>query len=135
MIRASRSLKTTESQISLDPADFPGREVFNHVASRWGMLVILALSRGELRFHLLRDQIVGVSEKMLSQSLKSLARDGLIARSVESSVPPRVSYRLTALGHEAAGSLKQIVEWLGEHIPEIIEAQQRFDAMTQRAAR
>jgi DNA-binding HxlR family transcriptional regulator len=128
MVRASRSLQTTKTETGLH-ADCPGREVFNHIASRWGMLVILTLSGGALRFHLLRDQIEGVSEKMLSQTLKLLARDGLITRSVEPSVPPKVTYELTALGHEAANPLKQIVEWLGKHIPEIIGAQQRFDAL------
>jgi DNA-binding HxlR family transcriptional regulator len=128
MVRASRSVKINRSETSLH-ADCPGREVFNHIASRWGMLVILTLSNGPLRFHLLRDQIEGVSEKMLSQTLKLLARDGLITRSVDPSVPPKVTYELTTLGHEAANPLKQIVDWLGKHIPEIIGAQERFDAM------
>jgi DNA-binding HxlR family transcriptional regulator len=128
MVRVSPSLQTTETVTELH-ADCPGREVFNHIASRWGMLVILTLSGGALRFHALRDQIHGVSEKMLSQTLKLLARDGLVSRSVEPSVPPKVTYELTALGHEAANSLKQIVEWLGKHIPEFVGAQERFDAM------
>jgi DNA-binding HxlR family transcriptional regulator len=127
MVREPISLQT-ETEAGLH-ADCPGREVFNHIASRWGMLVILTLSNGALRFHVLRDQIDGVSEKMLSQSLKLLARDGLITRSVESSTPPRVTYELTALGHEAASPLKQIVEWLGRNIPQIIGAQERFDAL------
>jgi DNA-binding HxlR family transcriptional regulator len=128
MVRASRLFQTTKSETGLH-ADCPGREVFNHIASRWGMLIILTLSGGALRFYVLRDQIEGVSEKMLSHTLKLLARDGLVTRSVEPSVPPKVTYELTALGHEAANSLKQIVEWLGKHIPEFIGAQERFDAM------
>jgi DNA-binding HxlR family transcriptional regulator len=110
-------------------ADCPGREVFNHIVSRWGMLIILTLSGGALRFHVLRDDIEGVSEKMLSQTLKLLVRDGLVTRTVEPSVPPKVTYELSALGHEAASSLKQTVEWLGRHIPDFIGAQERFDAM------
>jgi DNA-binding HxlR family transcriptional regulator len=128
MVRASRSLESSKAETDLH-ADCPGREVFTHIASRWGMLVILTLSGGALRFHVLRDQIDGVSEKMLSQTLKLLARDGLVTRSVDPSVPPKVTYGLTQLGHEAANPLKQIVEWLGKNIPEIIGAQERFDAM------
>jgi DNA-binding HxlR family transcriptional regulator len=122
------SLESTTVEMELH-ADCPGRQVFNHIASRWGLLVILKLSRRALRFHALRDQIGDISEKMLSQTLKLLSRDGLITRSVEPSVPPKVTYELSALGHEAANLLKQIVEWLGKHIPEFIGAQERFDAM------
>jgi DNA-binding HxlR family transcriptional regulator len=128
MVRSALSPESSTAEADLH-ADCPGREVFNHIASRWGMLVILTLSGGALRFHLLRDQIAGVSEKMLSQALKLLVRDGLVIRSVEPSVPPKVSYELSMLGHEAANALKQIVEWLGKHIPEFVSAQERFDAM------
>jgi DNA-binding HxlR family transcriptional regulator len=128
MVRASRSPESGKAETDLH-ADCPGREVFTHIASRWGMMVILTLSGGALRFHVLRDQMNGVSEKMLSQTLKLLVRDGLITRSVDPSVPPKVTYELTALGHEAANSLQQIVEWLGKHIPEFLSAQERFDAM------
>jgi DNA-binding HxlR family transcriptional regulator len=128
MVRPALSPESSKAETHLH-ADCPGREVFNHIASRWGMLVILTLSGGALRFHVLRDQINGVSEKMLSQTLKLLVRDGLVIRSVEPSVPPRVTYELSVLGHEAANSLKQIVEWLGKHIPEIISAHEQFDAM------
>jgi DNA-binding HxlR family transcriptional regulator len=128
MVRPVLSPESSKAETDLH-SDCLAREVFNHIASRWGMLVILTLSGGALRFHVLRDQINGVSEKMLSQSLKLLVRDGLITRSVEPSVPPKVTYELSVLGHEAANSLKQIVEWLGKHIPEIISAHERFDAM------
>lgn len=127
MDRALPSLESSKAETDLS-ADCPGRGVFTHIASRWGMMVILTLSRGSLRFHVLRDQMNGVSEKMLSQTLKLLVRDGLVTRSVEPSVPPKVTYELTALGHEAANSLQQIVEWLGKHIPEFLSAQERFDA-------
>jgi DNA-binding HxlR family transcriptional regulator len=128
MVCASHSLEgdTVETDLHVD---CPGREVFTHIASRWGMLVILTLSSGAHRFHVLRDQIGGISEKMLSQTLRLLARDGLITRSVEPSIPPKVTYELTDLGHEAAISLNQIAEWLGRNIPEFIGAQARFDAM------
>jgi DNA-binding HxlR family transcriptional regulator len=125
---ASGSVGTTKNEKS-PQADFPGREVFNHIVSRWGMPLILALSYGPRRFHTLRDQIEGISEKMLSQTLRLLARDGIIARFVEPSIPPRVTYQLTALGFDAAIPLEQMAECLRKHRPDILHAQEQFDAM------
>ncbi|MEV4896171.1 helix-turn-helix domain-containing protein [Nonomuraea sp. NPDC055795] len=95
------NLETRELPDPLSDAfnsDCPGREVFTHVTSRWGMLIMVALRDGPLRFYLLRDRIGGISEKMLSQSLRGLVRDGLVHREVEPSVPPKVTYSLTGLG-------------------------------------
>jgi DNA-binding HxlR family transcriptional regulator len=107
--------------------DCPGREVFEHIAGRWGMLVLLALRDGPLRFYMLRDRIGGISEKMLSQILKVLTRDGIIEREVEPSSPPRVSYRLSPFGQELAGSLQRLVDWISASMPTIQEAQRRYD--------
>jgi DNA-binding HxlR family transcriptional regulator len=105
----------------------PGRAVFNHIASRWGLLVLVTLSQGSLRFHLLRDRIDGISEKMLSQTLKSLVRDGLITRRVERTMPPHVAYELTAIGGELAAPLQEVITRLGRRIPDIIAAQLAYD--------
>jgi Predicted transcriptional regulators len=109
-------------------ANCPCREVFDHLTSRWSLLVLLALSDGALRFHALRDRVEGVSEKMLSQSLKVLVRDGMVARHVEPSVPPKVSYELTALGREISQPLREVSEWIGRRIEDIKRAQRRYDA-------
>ena len=103
------------------------RDVFHHVTSRWGILVLIALSGGPLRFYLLRDEVEGVSEKMLSQTLKLLIRDGLVLRSVEPSVPPKVSYELTTMGHGLAARLSGVSSWIGDHIPDLARARLRFD--------
>lgn len=84
--------------------DCPSRVVLNHVASRWGVLILTSLHGGPMRFHELRDGIGGISEKMLAQNLRLLARDGLVERSVEASTPPRVSYALTPLGRELSSA-------------------------------
>ena len=74
---------------------------------------MVTLGEGPLRFHLLRDRIEGISEKMLSQTLKSLVRDGLVRRLVEPTVPPRVTYELTPIGGELAAPLREVIERLG----------------------
>lgn len=109
-------------------SDCPGRTVFNHLTSRWGLLLVLALVDGPMRFHALRNRVEGISEKMLSQSLKMLARDGLVRRSVEPAVPPRVSYELTAMGREVAAPLTGVLRWIGRRMPDILAAQDHYDS-------
>jgi len=108
-------------------AECPGRAVFNHIASRWGLLLLVTLGEGPLRFHLLRDRIEGISEKMLSQTLRSLVRDGLVRRLAEPTIPPRVTYELTPIGGELAAPLRELVERLGRFVPDILAAQQAYD--------
>ncbi len=110
--------------------DCPGRPVFEQVTSRWGLLILVALESGPLRFAQLRDRIGGISEKMLSQNLRSMVRNGLIERSVEPASPPRVSYALTALGGDLAGKLRVLVDWSAEHSEEIAAAQRNHDTTT-----
>ncbi|MFC4116112.1 winged helix-turn-helix transcriptional regulator [Nonomuraea zeae] len=105
----------------------PGREVLDHLTSRWGVLVLVALKDGPLRFHLLRDTIGGISEKMLSQTLRVLGRDGLLDRFVEPTTPPRVTYSLTPLGQEAVTHLRGLVDWIARSAPDILAAQEKYD--------
>ena len=107
--------------------DCPGREVFNHITSRWAMLIVVVLHDGAQRFHAIRDGIEGISEKMLSQTLKTLARDGFLLRLVEPTVPPQVSYMLTPLGEDLARHFRGLVQWLGNNIDGILAAQRRHD--------
>jgi DNA-binding HxlR family transcriptional regulator len=109
-------------------SDCPAREVLDHITSRWGILVLIALKDGALRFYRLRDRIDGISEKMLSQNLRILARDGLIERSVKPTVPPEVSYGLTPLGRQAVVLLCGVTDWIAQHAEEIKRTQQRYDA-------
>lgn len=101
--------------------------MFNHIASRWGLLLLVTLGEGPLRFHLLRDSIEGISEKMLSQTLKFLVRDGLVRRLVEPTIPPRVTYELTPIGGELAAPLRDLVGRLGRRVPDILAAQVAYD--------
>lgn len=108
--------------------DCPARQVLDHLAGRWSVLVLTALREGDLRFFELRGRIEGVSEKMLSQTLRTLVRDGLIERTVEPTVPPRVSYGLTRLGTEVTVPLVALTDSIRRHAGEIIRAQEAYDA-------
>jgi DNA-binding HxlR family transcriptional regulator len=105
-----------------------GREIFNHITGRWGLLILVALVPDSMRFHVLRDSIVGVSEKMLAETLRTLTRDGLVRRMVEPTTPPRVSYELTQLGRGVSEPMLAVMGWLGDNIDEIQACQARFDA-------
>ncbi|WP_285617939.1 winged helix-turn-helix transcriptional regulator [Actinoallomurus iriomotensis] len=108
--------------------DCPARMVLDHVTSRWGVLILTALREGDLRFSELREKIEGISEKMLSQTLRMLVRDGLVSRAVEPSTPPKVTYGLTTLGKGITEPLEGLSGWIRDHAPDILAAQSTFDA-------
>jgi DNA-binding HxlR family transcriptional regulator len=107
--------------------DCPTRPVMAQVTGRWGALIIAALVPGPLRFSGLHQHIGGISQKMLSQYLKSLVRYGLVEREVEPTVPPQVTYSLTPLGQSLAQQLCALLGWFGAHTPALQAAQQRYD--------
>lgn len=102
-----------------DPA-CPARAVLEHVTSRWGVLALSALQERTYRFSELRRRLGGVSEKVLAQTLQTLARDGLVRREVYPQVPPRVDYSLTGRGREAAALTRALVTWVETHTPAIV---------------
>ena len=104
--------------------DCPSREILNHVCSRWGVLVLVVLRDGMHRFSELRRKIGGVSEKMLSQTLQSLEKDGFVERKALPVVPPHVEYRLTPMGEEIALLVDGMTTWIERNLPRILEAQQ-----------
>jgi DNA-binding HxlR family transcriptional regulator len=95
--------------------------------NKWTGLVMGALLDGPRRFNELRRILDGLTQKMLSQTLRSLERDGLVTRTVYPTIPPRVDYELTGLGRSAIGVLQAIGEWAGEHADEVIAARQSYD--------
>lgn len=109
-------------------ADCPSRPILQHLTSRWGTLVIVALSTRPHRFAELRRAVGGVSERMLSQTLKDLEADGFILRTAHQVVPPHVDYELTALGRQAAGHVVALVGWIEGALPEILAGQTRLAA-------
>ena len=105
----------------------PTRRVLDRIGDTWAVLILIALDDGTLRFNELRRRIENISQKMLSQTLKSLERDGLVRREVFATVPVTVEYSLTELGRTLAQTVNQLTLWAEAHIGEVEAAQQRYD--------
>jgi DNA-binding HxlR family transcriptional regulator len=105
----------------------PTRQVINRIGDRWSLLVLYALESGTMRFQELRRMVDGVSQKMLTQTLRALERDGLVRREIFASVPPRVEYSITELGRGLGGHIVGIREWAYANMSEIEAARERFD--------
>ncbi|GAA2794878.1 helix-turn-helix domain-containing protein [Saccharopolyspora taberi] len=102
-----------------DP-ECPARTVLHHVTSRWGTLVLASLRDGPQRFYQLRDRIGGISEKMLSQNLRTFTGYGLVEREVEPTTPPKVTYSLTSRGAEITELLQALVDWVSANTADIV---------------
>lgn len=105
----------------------PSRGTLEHVTGRWGALTLGALHEGTLRFNELRRRVDGVSEKMLSQTLHALERDGLVHREAQPTNPPRVDYELTPLGREVAERLTGLIHFVEGRMDDVLEARERYD--------
>jgi DNA-binding HxlR family transcriptional regulator len=101
--------------------------VLNRVGDKWSMQIVMALGAGPRRFSELKREIDGISQRMLTLSLRGLERDGLISRDVTPTIPPRVDYELTELGLSLREPVRALGAWASEHIECIRAAQQRFD--------
>ncbi|MFD7449257.1 winged helix-turn-helix transcriptional regulator [Kitasatospora sp. NPDC059827] len=97
--------------------DCPARDVVDHVTSRWGIWVLISLRNTDLRFYELRESIQGISEKMLTQTLRALVQDGLVRREVAPTTPPQVSYGLTGFGRELGEPLKELFDRITRRLP------------------
>ena len=104
------------------------RQILDRVADKWSLLTIALLERQTLRFSELQRQIDGVSQRMLTVTLRQLERDGLVTRTVYPVVPPRVEYSLTDLGCTLLSTIQSLVSWTEEHQAEIAAARAAYDA-------
>ena len=102
------------------PEACPSRVVLDHVTSKWGVLILVALSEGPRRWGELRRVVEGVSEKMLAQTLKTLEADGLVHREAQPTIPPRVDYSLTERGHALGERLLPLMDWIAENADDIV---------------
>jgi DNA-binding HxlR family transcriptional regulator len=102
--------------------------VLNRVGDKWSMQIVMALSYGSRRFSELKRELDGISQRMLTLSLRGLERDGLITRTVTPTIPPRVDYELTELGLSLKTPVKALGQWASDHFDCIQAAQERFDA-------
>ncbi|MFC5066980.1 winged helix-turn-helix transcriptional regulator [Flaviflagellibacter deserti] len=114
----------------LDP-NCPTRKVLDRVADKWSVLVLILLADGPLRFSQLKRQIGGISQKMLTQTLRKLERDGLVNRTVTPTVPITVEYSMTPLGRSLAGAVGAIRTWAETNFDHIVTAQQTYDTSAQ----
>ncbi|MGC0338806.1 winged helix-turn-helix transcriptional regulator [Streptomyces sp. SLBN-8D4] len=108
----------------------PTNQLLDRLSDKWVSLVVSALSTGPMRYSDLSRKIAGVSPKMLTQTLRTLERDGILTRTVTPSVPVRVDYALTPLGSSLAGLLTAVKSWAETHIEEVHESRERYDAST-----
>ena len=104
------------------------RQILDRIADKWSLLVIALLAQRCLRFTELRREIDGISQRMLTVTLRHLERDGLVCRTVYAEVPPRVEYCLSPMGHTLLGTIQSLVTWTEEHQGEIAQARAEFDA-------
>lgn len=103
--------------------DCPSREILKHVTSQWGVLVLVALLGGTLRFSELRRRVGVVSEKMLTQTLQQLEQDGFVKRVSYPVVPPHVEYSLTPLGEGISQKVQAMTDWIEINLAEIMHRQ------------
>ncbi|MFT3967442.1 MAG: helix-turn-helix domain-containing protein [Sphingobium sp.] len=108
-------------------ADCPTRRLLDRIGDKWSVLILLLLGDTDLRFNELGRRIEGISQKMLSQTLRSLERDGLVTRTVEPAKPVTVTYGITGLGRELLGALRFIMDWAERRMPDVAAAQARHD--------
>lgn len=103
-------------------------EILQRIGDKWSLLVVRRLGDGPMRFNELRHAIGGISQKMLTSTLRSLERDGFVTRTVFPTIPPRVDYELTDLGRELLIPVKGLAEWAIRNMARVGEARERFDS-------
>ena len=115
------------------PANCHAREMLVRVGDKWSVYVIHVLGdAGTLRFNELRSRVAGISQRMLTVTLRGMERDGLIARKIYAEVPPRVEYSLTTLGKTLRQLVRGLVQWSEAHLAEVDEARAAYDARNRR---
>lgn len=111
-----------------DASNCPTRTILDRFSDKWSMLSIFHLAQaGTLRFNTLKKRINGVSQRMLTVTLRSLERDGLVSRRLYPEIPPRVEYELTTLGRSLLGHVIKLGEWATDHGDQIMQARARYD--------
>lgn len=127
-----------ESETAPAPADIHGRcrmvtPVLARIGDKWTILVIMALSSGSLRFNALKRMLDGISQRMLTLTLRTLERDGLVTRTVTPSIPPRVDYELTPLGDSLRVPITALGGWVMDNLDEIERSRAAYDGPVQDA--
>lgn len=109
-------------------ANGTSRKVLKLITDRWSVLIVFVLGRGKRRYGQLQREVGGISQRVLTRTLRNLERDGLVSRRVYHVVPPKVEYSLTPLGETLIEVFTALCDWAEEHIDEVEEARARYDA-------
>ncbi len=120
----------TSTQPSATPAAGDCQHVgpiLSHIGDKWSIFVVTVLGDGPRRFNDIKRSVQGISQRMLTLTLRNLERDGLVTRTVFPTIPPRVDYELTKLGQSVRAPVLVLVEWIQTHLPEIEAARATFD--------
>jgi DNA-binding HxlR family transcriptional regulator len=107
--------------------DCPSRRLLDRIGDRWTVLVVGSLDAGPRRFSAIAAEVGGISQKMLTQTLRSLERDGFVTRTAYPVVPPHVEYELTELGRSLQGPLRDLEGWAVEHMDAVVAQQHEYD--------
>lgn len=108
--------------------DCPTRLLLDRIADKWTVLLLILLERRPWRFNELRREVQGLTQKMASQTLKGLERDGLVSRKVTPTVPVTVEYSITPLGQTLFATVDALRQWAEAHMPDVTKAQEQYDA-------
>ncbi|WP_445358620.1 winged helix-turn-helix transcriptional regulator [Microbulbifer sp. ANSA005] len=125
--RVGTQNKNSERRVFVNDDECPIRNVVAQIGDKWSILILFALVDGPDRFNSLKSRIEGISQRMLTQTLRDLERDGFVLRSVFAQVPVKVEYELTDLGRGLSAAVWKLVSWADEHHPEIRKARLRYD--------
>ncbi|MFE5285665.1 winged helix-turn-helix transcriptional regulator [Nocardia sp. NPDC056611] len=130
MATKTAAQRRTEARRDYDAyiQECPTRHLLDRISDKWVSLLLNALADGPRRYSDLNRIVAGVSQKMLTQTLRGMERDGLVSRTVTPSVPVRVDYRLTALGQSLLPVMRAIKNWAETHIEDVLAARESYDA-------
>ena len=120
-------VETCEEKANVYDKNCPCRHILNRIADKWTALIIGCLQDGPQRFSELRRNVEGITQKMLTQTLRSLERDGIVTRTIYPTVPVTVEYEITELGKTLIEPLEVLRHWSEQHKPEVLAAQKTFD--------
>lgn len=109
-------------------ADCPSRQLLDRIGDRWSVLTIGTLADGPLRYSAIANRVQGVSQKMLTQTLRALERDGLVTRTVFPEIPPHVEYELTDRGRSLRRVLEPLEAWATSHMDDVAVSREEYDA-------
>jgi DNA-binding HxlR family transcriptional regulator len=124
-------VETPRRQTAELTAACPVRDVLDRVGDKWSALIVFSLASGPLRFGALRREITDISQRMLTEKLRNLQRDGMVERHVFPTTPPAVEYQLTDLGQSLSNALKQLSEWASKNHASIRSARLLYDVETE----